>query len=233
MVKQKIYVNQNYHEITLGSVDHFARVHSEPDGGSGHLFFIIGDEKDKKFCVDFGLARLDHIHDDIDGAKKAMVPEGGADVVRDNEEYLRTGKLPIKYFCKDCGDHHAKGEPEYYTCLDKFTSGIWSTDIELPPPEELEGLPDPKDNKEEKAQDPTSLEDIQGDKEENHAPVIDNRTHGLNSPDSIKLVESLTDFTMLNMIKDGESQHPEFEGGRKGVLNAVHERIKILSQVAK
>ena len=230
MVKQKIYVNQNYHEITLGSAEHFARVHSQPDGADGRLFFIIGDDKDKQFCIDHGLARLDLASGEMQVEEEVVVPEGGANVVRDNEEYLKTGKLPVKYFCKDCVDHHAKGEPEYYTCLDKFTSGIWSTDIEPPLPGEAEGLPDPNEGDEDK-----SLPDPnEGDEGKTQvAPVVDTRTHNLNSPDSIKLVESLTDFTELNMIKDGEGKHPDFTGGRKGVLNAIHERIQSLLQDKK
>lgn len=233
MVKKKIYVRKNYHEITLGSATHFAQTHSEPDGSGGLLFYIIGDDEDAAFVLKHGLAREASTSvEAVEVPKEPVKDEGVGDVAYSNEKYLETGDLPEKYFCKDHNDHHARGETEYYTCLDKFRSNLWSSDEESPPPEE--------DKVEEPA---TEVEKPEADKVEEGieespqepvddsppAPVPDLSTHGMSVAKAMNLIEAMKDFTALNMLKDGEGQNPEFPGGRKGILNAIHKRIQSLS----
>jgi len=220
--QQKIYVAKNYHDITLGSVDRISHVHSEPDGEGGLLFYIIGNADAYNFCDKHGLLKREKAGQGPVSVS-AKEEDGHSGVARTNAEYLKTGKLPLKYWCKDHEDTHAKGEPDYYSCVDKFQTNVWSSDQEqaaaeetieessdeTPEPpiaEEAEGLPDPKEV----------------------APVIDLRTHSMNAKEALALVEELEDITALNMLKDGEGQHPDFKGGRKGIINAIHKRIRSL-----
>ena len=211
MVQQKIYVAQNYHHITLGSVNRVVPVHSEPDGEGGLLFYIIGNEENYKFCEKHGLLKREMAGR---GPVAAGKEDGDSGVARDNSEYLRTGKIPGKYFCKDHEDAHQKGEPEYYSCLDKFQSGVWSSDVELPAQSEEEGIE----------------ESPEEDEENPPAPEINTITHSMSAKEAIALIEETDDAAELNMLKDGEGQHPEYKGGRKGILTAIHKRIRSLTE---
>ncbi len=221
MEQQKIYVAKNYHDITLGSVDRISHVHSEPDGEGGLLFYIIGNTDAYNFCDKHGLLKREKAGQGP-VAVAATEEDGHSGVSRTNSEYLRTGKLPLKYWCKDHEDVHAKGEPDYYSCVDKFQSGLWSVDQEQAAAEEtIEESPG-------ETPDPPIAEEAEGlpDPEEEAVPTIDLRTHSMNARDSLALIEELEDITALNMLKDGEGQHPDFKGGRKGILTAIHKRIQ-------
>lgn len=53
-------------------------------------------------------------------------------------------------------------------------------------------------------------------------------THNLNVTEAIARIDSTTDVTVLKAMAASEKLHPGFDGGRKGVLDAIADRIEEL-----
>jgi hypothetical protein len=60
------------------------------------------------------------------------------------------------------------------------------------------------------------------------APAVDTRTHALVGAQVMELVQEIDDLAELQAIWEGEKQHPNHEGGRKGALQAIRARAEEL-----
>lgn len=57
------------------------------------------------------------------------------------------------------------------------------------------------------------------------AGSADLRTHALNVTDSVVMIADIHDAGVLEKLRAGELIHPEWAGGRRGVLNAIGDRL--------
>jgi hypothetical protein len=60
------------------------------------------------------------------------------------------------------------------------------------------------------------------------APV-DASTHKLNVADSIALIQKTDDVPKLKSLMEGEKKHPQFQGGRKTILEAITAQLMLLA----
>lgn len=58
----------------------------------------------------------------------------------------------------------------------------------------------------------------------------DTRTHELTVPQARELVAGIEDVEALEQLAVGEEQHPQHDGGRKSVLEAIDDRIAELTE---
>ncbi len=56
----------------------------------------------------------------------------------------------------------------------------------------------------------------------------DTTTHAMNSADVKALILTATDATALQKLRAGELMHPQYDGGRSGVIAAIDARISEL-----
>lgn len=68
-----------------------------------------------------------------------------------------------------------------------------------------------------------------GDQTTDDDPV-DVSTHGLTVPQAREMIAGVTDQELLKAMLRGEKHHPEYEGGRSGVVDALEERIGELEE---
>lgn len=73
-------------------------------------------------------------------------------------------------------------------------------------------------------------EDSDDDQEEQS---IDTRTHEFTVEQSVELIAKVNDLEELQVLWDGEQAHPNHEGGRKGVLQAMQARAQELKADAE
>lgn len=65
--------------------------------------------------------------------------------------------------------------------------------------------------------------------EEQEQPV-DTRSHDLSVSELREELEDVEDPEVLQAIHDGEEEHPEYEGGRDGAFEAIHDRLQELEE---
>jgi len=149
----------------------------------------------------------------------------------DIERLVKEGAVsPSEYYCKDHEDLHARGEVNYYSCIEKFLTDKWEID---------EG----KEENASKKVDVVALDAEAADAVETETttetkapdeivvpplvPDPDIRTHTLNAAQCRRLIGGTRNGYELGALYAGELKHPGFTpDGRLSIKNAIKTQFK-------
>ncbi len=223
-MEERIYLNKNYKLITCGSVDRVKKVFAEILDGGLRRFYINGDHEARAICEKLGYTE----------GSNSDAPIGGnhdtAETFKsDTARLVKEGAIsPSEYYCKDHEDLHARGEVNYYACIEKFLTDKWEID---------EGKDEDASRKADVISLDTEANDA-SDAEEGEtstevatvSPIVpepDERTHTLNASQCRRLIGQIRNGYELGALYAGELKHPGFEPlGRLSIKNAIKTQFK-------